>query len=112
MLFDLVSLSRKRVDDLREGHIEPPSRGVPLLVTLPDLRRGVRKGSACDEGVPLTVAHAAVVLAPSHLASVGGEVGAGDVVMHAHLSAAKAGEERLSLDWCRRRQRCTLAGDK
>lgn len=68
-----------------------------LPVALPDFRRGVRERGARDEGILLTVADAAMVLTPSHLASVGGEVGAGDVVMHAHLGAAKAGEERLGL---------------
>lgn len=57
----------------------------------------MRESGARDEGVLLAVAHAAVVLAPSHLASVGAEIGAGDVVVNAHLSAAKAGEERLGL---------------
>lgn len=68
-----------------------------LPVALPDLRRGVIEGGARDEGVLLAVAHSAIVLAPSHLTSVGGEVGAGDVVVNAHLGPAQAGEERLGL---------------
>ena len=45
----------------------------------------------------LAVGDAAVVFAPSHFGRVGGEVRAGDMVVHADFGAAKAAEEALGL---------------
>lgn len=70
---------------------------VALPVTLPHLRRRVTERGARDHLVLPTVADAAVVLAPRHLGGIGCEVGAGDVVVNAHLGASEAGEERLGL---------------
>lgn len=57
----------------------------------------MRESGARDDGVLAAVGHAAVVLAPSHLTSVGGEVRAGDPVMHTHLGTAQPGKVALSL---------------
>lgn len=44
-----------------------------------------------------TVALATVILAPSHLASIGAKVGAADTMVHTHLSATEAREKRFGL---------------
>lgn len=68
-----------------------------LPIALPNLRRGVGERGARDDGVLAAVGHAAVVLTPSHLTGVGGEVWAGDPVMHAGLGAPQPGKVALSL---------------
>ena len=57
----------------------------------------MREGSVRRHKVLDAVADAAVILAPSHLTSVGAKIGAADAVVDAHLSAAKAREKRLRL---------------
>lgn len=68
-----------------------------LPVALPNLRRSVGESGARDDGVLTAVGHAAVILTPSHLTSVGGEVRAGDPVMHAGLGAPQPSKVALSL---------------
>lgn len=70
---------------------------VPLPVALPHLRRRVTERGARDHLVLAAVADAAVVLTPRHLGGVGREVGAGDVVVDAHLGPTQTGEIALSL---------------
>lgn len=69
------------------------SRLMALPIPLPLPRHRVRKRRADHHYVLHAVALAAVVLAPSHLASIGPQVLATDAVVNAHLSATEPGKE-------------------
>lgn len=68
-------------------------RGAALPVPLPLPGDGVRERGAGGDEVLDAVADAAVVLTPSHLASIGSKVGAADTVVDTHLGPTQAGEE-------------------
>jgi len=51
------------------------------------------QGSVAGHQILLAIADAAVVFPPCHLAGVSRQIGTGDVVMNADLSAARAGGE-------------------
>lgn len=52
----------------------------------------MRQSGAGDESVLLAVADAAVIFAPVHFTGIGGEVGAGDLVVDADFRATQARE--------------------
>jgi len=62
-------------------------------MTLPLPRNRMLQGSVAGHQILLAIADAAVVFPPCHLAGVSRQIGTGDVVMNADLSAARAGGE-------------------
>ncbi len=70
-------------------------RSLPVPLPLPAHR--MPGGSGGDQPELRAVVPPAMILAPRHLPRVGGEVGAGDVMMRSDLGAAQAREERLRL---------------